>query len=99
MADTNNKEPMLFYLWGHSFEFDRNNNWDVIEEFAEFVGNREDIWYATNGEIYDYVFAYDLLRFNAEGNRCYNPSAVDVYLCYYGRDIKVPSGKTVSLKG
>ena len=37
------------------FEFDNNDNWNVIEEFAKKIGNREDIWYATNIEIYDYV--------------------------------------------
>ena len=45
----------MFYLWGHSYEFDENDNRDVIEKFAEFVGGRDDIWYATNIEIYDYV--------------------------------------------
>ena len=30
--------PMpLFYLWGHSYEFDRNDNWDRIEQFCEQV--------------------------------------------------------------
>ena len=56
--------PGLFYLWGHSYEFDQNlpdNNWGIIEEFAEFLGNREDIWYATNIEIYDYIQAYNIL--------------------------------------
>ncbi len=29
----------LFYIWGHSYEFEVNNNWEVIEEFAEMVSN------------------------------------------------------------
>ena len=29
--------PWMFYLWGHSYEFEGNNNWEVIEEFAEFM--------------------------------------------------------------
>ncbi len=44
-------QPKLFYLWGHSYEFDNDNTWDRIEEFAKKIGNREDVWYATNGEI------------------------------------------------
>lgn len=44
----------MFYLWGHSYEFDNNDNWDVIENLAEYIGGREDIWYATNIEIYNY---------------------------------------------
>ncbi|MGN1053465.1 MAG: polysaccharide deacetylase family protein [Candidatus Scatosoma sp.] len=89
--------PLLFYLWGHSFEFDRNNNWYVIENFAEYMGNREDIWYATNGEIYHYVQAYDSLRTSVEGDLCFNPSGLDVYLCYGGKNIKIPAGETVRL--
>lgn len=45
--------PLLFYLWGHSYEFDENNNWDLIEAFFQKVSRRDDIWYATNIEIYD----------------------------------------------
>lgn len=41
----------LFYVWGHSYEFDVERNWEIIEEFCEKLGRRDDIWYATNGEI------------------------------------------------
>ena len=35
----------MFYLWGHSSEFDINDNWDVIERFAEYAGGHDHIWY------------------------------------------------------
>lgn len=92
------QSPKLFYLWGHSYEFNNNNNWEVIEEFAEYIGGREDVWYATNIEIYNYVKAYDSLRFGAGGDKVYNPSALDVYINYYGKEILVKSGETESLK-
>lgn len=41
----------LFYIWGHSYEFDMFDAWDKIEEFFKMISNREDIIYATNGEI------------------------------------------------
>lgn len=41
----------LFYVWGHSYEFDVDRNWEVMEDFCEKLGGREEIWYATNGEI------------------------------------------------
>ena len=45
---SNANAAKLFYLWGHSYEFPRDNNWNVIEEFASYIGGREDeIWYAT----------------------------------------------------
>lgn len=80
------RDPWLFYLWGHSYEFERDNNWEVIESFAQKVGNREDIWYATNMEIYSYVTAYGKLEFSADGNRIYNPTAVTLYYRVSGKD-------------
>lgn len=60
--------PRLFYLWGHSFEFERDRNWDVIERFGGQIGGQEDIWYAANIEIHDYVEAYHRLIFSADGD-------------------------------
>lgn len=71
--------PQLFYLWGHSYEFEERNNWNVIEEFAAFIGGREEIWYATNIEVYDYVMAWHQLVFSADGRRVYNPTATEVF--------------------
>jgi len=42
--------PMLFYIWGHSFEFDIHDQWDRFEEFCKFISGREDIFYGTNSE-------------------------------------------------
>ncbi len=92
------KSPKLFYLWGHSYEFEDDNEWHIIENFAKFMGNREDIWYATNGEIYDYVQAYHRLQFSAEGTFVYNPSVLDVYICHAGKNYCIPIGKTVYLE-
>ncbi len=75
-----NNKAWMFYLWGHSYEFDMNDNWDVIEKFAEYIGGKDDIWYATNLEIYDYVEAYKRLLFDMEGTRVFNPTAYEVWL-------------------
>ena len=83
VSNCENKEPMLFYLWGHSFEFESDGNWDVIESFCEYMGNRDDIWYATNIEIYDYVQAYQRLIWTADMKRVYNPSAIPVSFQYH----------------
>ena len=89
------RKPMLFYLWGHSYEFNDKDNWQVFEEFAEYIGNREDVWYATNGEIYDYIKAYDSLEFSVDGKMIYNPTCQDVYICYFEQNILVRSGESV----
>lgn len=87
-------QVQLFYLWGHSYEFDDNDNWNVIEEFAKFIGGREDIWYATNGEIYNYLQACDRLEFSMDGSLVYNPSCIDVYIDYFGEKIMVNAGQS-----
>ena len=92
------RQLKLFYLWGHSYEFDDNDNWNVIEEFAEYIGNREDIWYATNCEIYEYLQAADRLQFSADGSFVKNPSCMDIYIDYVGKRCIVPSGKTVKIE-
>lgn len=43
--------PKLFYIWGHSFEFDIFNDWDKFEEFLNLISNRDDIFYGTNREV------------------------------------------------
>lgn len=32
----------LMYVWGHSFEFDRDNNWELIEKFCSYVRHKDD---------------------------------------------------------
>ena len=88
------KNPKLFYLWGHSFEFANDGNWEVIEEFAKYIGGREEIWYATNGEIYDYAKAFERLEFSVDGKYVYNPSAMDVFfMTLDGKKVCVKAGE------
>jgi len=42
--------PKVFYLWGHSYEFDLDNNWQLIEDFCKLISNKDDIYYATNAQ-------------------------------------------------
>jgi Predicted xylanase/chitin deacetylase len=44
-------EPKIFYVWGHSYEFDQYNNWEIIERFCAAVSGRDDIFYGTNSEV------------------------------------------------
>ena len=93
-------EAILFYLWGHSYEFDEkhDNNWEVIEAFAAYIGGHEDIWYATNGEIMQYIAAFRALVFDVGGASVYNPTATDVYLHINGKDTVARAGVTTDLR-
>lgn len=74
------ESPKMFYLWGHTFEFERNDNWEVMEKFMRLVSGKEDIWYASNIEIYQYVKAYEALDISADGRRIVNPSKIPVWV-------------------
>lgn len=92
-----NRQPGLFYLWGHTYEFEADNNWNIIEEFAEKMADNDNIWYATNMEIYEYIQAYNRLEYYADGKTAYNPTLIDVWIYEDGQIYKVPSGATVKI--
>ena len=77
---TRRQHLRLLYVWGHSYEFDDHDNWDVIETFCEYMGGRDDIWYASNIEIIDYMQVMKNLIFTADGQRVYNPSVQSAFL-------------------
>ncbi len=93
-----NTAPQMFYLWGHSSEYDRDNNWEVIEEFAKKIGKCDCVWKATNIEIYDYVKAYKTLEFSVDMTICYNPAAKEIFFNYGGFDCKISPGEVIKLK-
>lgn len=73
--------PQMFYVWGHGYEFDCDNNWELIEKLVSFLDdNRRDIWFATNGEILSYLEAYDSLEYSVDGSMIFNPSATDIWM-------------------
>jgi len=70
------REPhKLFYLWGHSYEFGRENNWERIETFGETVRAAVAegwLWCATNMAIYEYVTAWRDLWCSLDGRSLRN---------------------------
>ena len=89
----------LFYIWGHSYEFHNNNNWDHLETICKELYGKDDIWYATNIEIYDYIHAYHSLVFSADGTKIYNPTLVTIWFDIDGKLYSVKSGETLILEG
>ncbi len=90
--------PAMFYLWGHSYEFEANDNWNVIEEFAEYMANREDIWYATNIEIYDYQDAFKKLLFSVDGRIVKNPTAMELWFFLNGKEYSIKPGEVLTVE-
>ena len=40
----------VYHLWGHSWEIERNKDWDRLERVLEYVGGRSDVQYVNNGD-------------------------------------------------
>lgn len=89
--------PKLFCLWGHSYEFDEQDNWPVIEKFCEIMGGRPEIWYATVGEIHDYLEAAGQIRASVNGARIFNPTATALWLEISGENRLLPPGEMLEL--
>jgi len=68
-----------------------------MEDFCKLVGQREDIWYATNIQIVDYMDAADRLQFTISGDLVYNPSFQSVWISVDNQIIEIKGGQTVSL--
>ncbi|MBQ6528037.1 MAG: polysaccharide deacetylase family protein [Clostridia bacterium] len=84
----------LMDVWGHSYEFDQDDNWELMETFCAMMGNREDIWYATHIEIVDYMEVFQRLQFAADNSFVYNPSVDSAWLSVGpGRIVEIPGGQ------
>jgi peptidoglycan-N-acetylglucosamine deacetylase len=98
ISDLNNsRRSNLFYVWGHSYEFNNDNNWDLVEAFCKQVAGHEQVWYATNIEIFDYITAQKNLQLSVDNNIIFNPSAQSVWVSCKGDTIEIKGGETVEL--
>lgn len=91
-------EPLLYYVWGHGYEATGRNAWGTLEGFLDQVAGREDeIWYASNIEVYDYIQAVRGLVYSATGDYIYNPSRIDVWMAIDHAAYRIPSGETITI--
>ena len=95
-TDYQKRPCALFYLWGHTYEFDHNDNWNVIEEFCEYLGGHGDeIWYATNIEIYEYVEDFKRLVTSTDNTIVKNPTARTLWFRRGGEICAIEAGQTL----
>ncbi len=99
-------DPYVMYVWGHAYEFENDNNWELLEELLGLCSNNPDIWLATNMELYEYAQAFKKLVFFADGSKVYNPTNIDLWAAIFKSGmpkkpplpiVKIPAGETVSL--
>ena len=92
------RTPKLMYIWGHSFELDLHNEWELMEQICEKLGNKSDVWYATNIEIYDYVQAYKSLIYSANGRKVYNPTLFTIWFDVDSKLYSIKPGETMCIE-
>lgn len=93
----------LLYVMGHSYEFDRDGNWSLIQQFCAQIGGRDEIWYATNIEIADYLNSLRMVRVSVDGTLLTNPSASSVWCSLWEggvpiRALELPPGETIRIE-
>lgn len=91
LGQAEGEESLLFFLWGHSYEFDRDHNWDLMEWFCAQVAGRADTWYATNGALADYLQAQGQLEGTEEG--IVNPTGRTLWVAVDGKTVPI-AGKS-----
>lgn len=90
-----NEEAWIFYMWGHSYEYDRGfMDFARMENFAKTVSNKDDVWYATNIEICEYIKAVDRLVYNLDQDVVFNPTSYDLWFIKDGKSVCIKSGET-----
>ena len=88
---------LLLSVWGHSYEFDQTAGWDRFEKQLARLGRKDDVWYATNIEIFDYLEAYRALRWTCDGSVVVNPSHQEIFIEADGETVCIPGGGRVEL--
>ncbi len=92
-----NRRLYLLSVWGHSYEFDQKGDWDRFERQLARLGGNDDIWYATNIEVFDYLDAYRALKWTIDGDIAINPGHQDIFIEADGETVCIPGGGRMEL--
>ena len=93
----NDGDRKLLSVWGHSYEFDQKDEWELIEDQMRRLGGHAHVWYATNSEVFAYLSAFESLKSTLDGRIVYNPTATKLWLRCGEGTVSVAPGQTVAL--
>jgi peptidoglycan/xylan/chitin deacetylase (PgdA/CDA1 family) len=88
----------LLFIWGHSYEFDNDDNWELVEKAGELLGSSNAIWKASMTDIISYQNALKSLRFSVDRRIVHNPSAIEVWVGADGEAVRIGAGETVKIQ-
>ena len=77
-----------------SAEEGKTDSYGDFEKIASGLAFKDDVWNATNMEIYEYVNAYNSLEFSDKG--VYNPKKIDVWYEEDGQTYTVKAGQKIT---
>ncbi|MCI8473332.1 MAG: polysaccharide deacetylase family protein [Clostridiales bacterium] len=94
-----NTEPALFYIWGHSYELRRKGEEDYkkTETLLEYLSGREDVWYPTNLQLFEYKKAFDELVYGIDRTFAQNMSCIPLWVFANGKTVRLDPGAVVPL--
>ena len=87
----------VFFIWGHSYEFQTANDWDCLERSFKPISGHPDVWYCTNIELFDYEAARHRVAIAANKRSAYNPNGIPMTINVDGKIIEIGPGKTIGL--
>lgn len=87
----------LLFVWGHSYEFHNDHNWELVDQIGELIGGNESVWKATMAEVAEYRKALAGLRYSVNRRLIHNPSAIDVWISADGASVQIPAGAVMRL--
>lgn len=88
-------DPLLFFVWGHAYDINEMQSGFMLGAFCERISNLDDVWYATNGEVYSYVTDYQKLKIDAKKDTITNPTKRSLWVCCNLKTYEIKAGATV----
>jgi peptidoglycan-N-acetylglucosamine deacetylase len=55
MFDRALRDGGVFHLWGHSWEIERNGDWDRLARVCEYIAGRTEVDYRTNADLHPHT--------------------------------------------
>ena len=94
----NPRSEGVFFIWGHAYEFNRpGHDWSDLERVYRPLAGKDDVWYCTNIELFDYESARRRLVLAANRRSAIQSVGIPVTINVDGKVVDVPPGKTISL--
>lgn len=92
-------QQSLFYIWGHSYELDTPAKWTMIDDFCLYMSGRDNVWYATNIEIAEYLKEQTKLITTASATSVTltNNSTITLWARVDDRIVSIPASGAVTV--